>query len=116
MSKPSKKTYNKIAAFTRSNSDIIFLSDTRLHSTKQSAALHDIEKKISFLGYALYHNSTSNSRGTAILISRKLKYMLLDTFSDAVGNILMLKIEINNVTITICSVYGPNTDGRHDHF
>jgi hypothetical protein len=78
VSKPTKKTYNKIEAFTRGNSDIIFLCDTRLHSDKQTSALHDIEKKLFFLGYNFYHNSTSNSRGTAILISRKLKYDVTD--------------------------------------
>ncbi len=119
VSKPTKKTYNKIAAFTRGNSDIIFHCDTRLHSDKQTSALHDIEKKLFFLGYNIYHNSNSNSRGTAILISRKLKYDVTDTYKDDDGNILILKVIFNNITLTLGSIYGPNTDvdffDRLDH-
>ncbi len=110
VSKPTKKTYNKIAAFTRSSSDKIFLCDTRLHSSKQSAALHDVEKKLYFLGYKFLHNSQTSSRGTAILISRRLSCTILDTFNDIDGNILLLKIRIRDITITLGSIYGPNND------
>jgi exonuclease III len=110
VSKPTKKTFNKIAAFTRNNSDIIFLCDTRLHSLKQSSALHDVEKKITFLGYQFLHNSLTNSRGTAILISRKLNCTITDRFDDNNGNILMVKARIGTSTVTLGSIYGPNTD------
>jgi exonuclease III len=110
VSKPTKKTFNKIAAFTRNNCDIIFLCDTRLNSQKQSSALHDVEKKINFLGYHFLHNSLTNSRGTAILISRKLNFTTIDRYDDISGNILLLKVGIGTTTVTLGSIYGPNTD------
>ncbi len=86
------------------------MSDTRLNSDIQIAGVNDIEKKCRFLGYSLFHNSHTNSRGTAILISNKVKYTIPDSFSDENCNMLLLKVKIANVTITIGSIYGPNTD------
>jgi exonuclease III len=77
---------------------------------KQSSALHDVEKKINFLGYKFFHNSLTSSRGTAILISRRLNCDIIDSFCDNDGNILMFKARIGNVTVTLGSIYGPNTD------
>jgi exonuclease III len=105
--------YNKMVAVTRSESDIIFLCDTRLNSNKQIAGIKDIMKKFKFLGYTLYHNSTKNSRGTAMLISNKLSYNLEDTFSDADCNIFMAKVSFGCVTVTLGSIYGPNQDDEN---
>ncbi len=82
VSKPSHKTHSKIIAVTKSDSDIIFLCDTRLNSNKQIAGVNDIVKKFKFLGFTLYHNSTMDSRGVAILISNKLAYTIEDNFKD----------------------------------
>jgi hypothetical protein len=90
ISKPCHKTYSKITAVTKSESKVVFLCDTRLNSSKQVAGVNDIRKKFNFLGYALYHNSTKNSRGTAILISNKLTYTVKNTLIDTDCNILYL--------------------------
>jgi exonuclease III len=74
------------------------------------AGVNDIEKKCKFLGYSLNHNSRFNSRGTAILISSKLKYAVEKTYSDDIGNILLMLIKISNVKLLLGSVYGPNED------
>jgi exonuclease III len=110
ISKPGRKTYSKLIAVTKSGADIVFLSDTRLNSNKQVAGINDIEKKCKFLGYSLNHNSKFNSRGTAILISSKLKYTVEKTYCDDIGNILMMLIKIGNVKLLLGSVYGPNED------
>jgi exonuclease III len=110
ISKPGRKTYSKLIAATKSGADIVFLSDTRLNSNKQVAGVNDIEKKCKFLGYSLNHNSRFNSRGTAILISSKLKYTVEKTYSDDIGNILLMLIKIGNVKLLLGSVYGPNED------
>jgi hypothetical protein len=64
------------------------------------------------MGYKLHHNSTRNSRGTAILISNKLEYNVRNSFFDAVCNMLIMSISIGEVTITIGSIYGPNDDNE----
>jgi exonuclease III len=113
VSKPSHKTHSKIIAVTKSDSDIIFLCDTRLNSNRQIAGVNDIVKKFKFLGFTLHHNSTLNSRGVAILISNKLAHTIEDIFMDEECNILMLKIKVGNVTVTLGSVYGPNHDDEN---
>ncbi len=110
ISKPGKKTHTKLLTVTKNGSEIIFLCDTRLNSDVQIAGVNDIEKKCKFLGYTMVHNSHLYSRGTAILISNKVKYVITDSFRDENCNILLLKVKIANVTITIGSIYGPNVD------
>ncbi len=70
---------------------------------KQSSALHDVEKKLNFLGYQFLHNSLTSSRGTAILISHRLNCNIIDSFNDNDGNILMVKARIGNITVTLGS-------------
>jgi hypothetical protein len=62
-----KKTYSKLTAMAKCGSNIVFLNDIKLNSDKQIAGVNDVEKK-KFLGYSIIHNSSNNSRGTAILI------------------------------------------------
>jgi exonuclease III len=112
VSRPSKKTYCKIAVVTRGGSDVVFLSDTRLNSNKQTSALHDIDKKFKFLGYNFFHNSTTNSRGTAMLVSTRLDCVAVDEYRDAACNILLKKFSFGGVTITLGSIYGPNNDDK----
>jgi exonuclease III len=74
----------KIMALTKNKDDIILLSDTRLNSEKQTAALHDLYKVIFNEGYELFHQSPNSSRGVGILISRKLNYNLIECSRDAI--------------------------------
>ncbi len=110
VSKPGRKTYAKLAAITRSGSEVIFLSNVRLNSNKHIASVNDIEKKLKFLGYNLYHNSKHNSRGVAILLSTKLNYIIVEKTEDISCIVLLLKITIGALCITIGSIYGPNND------
>ena len=62
-------------------------------------------------GFDAYFNSyTSNSRGVAILFQNNFDYKVLDIFKDNSGNLLILKIKIDDLIITLANVYGPNTD------
>jgi hypothetical protein len=105
-----KKTLQKICSITRELDDIILLSDIRLNSDKQATAIEDIRKRFKFRGYDLYFNSRKNSRGTGILISTKLRYVVHDIFRDVDDNIILLDTTISDKKITIGSIYGPNTD------
>jgi exonuclease III len=110
ISKPSKKTHAKLAAVTRCGTEVILLNDTRLNSDKQIAGVNNIVKKLQFLGYSLHHNSNKNNRGVAILLSNKFSYIIQDSFSDEACNILLLKIVCGAISLTIGSIYGPNSD------
>ena len=61
-------------------------------------------------GYAYFSSFNSQSRGVAIFIQKNLPVKILDTFSDANGNILSLLIDIESKKILIEGVYGPNQD------
>ncbi len=110
VSKPSKRTHEKLISLTNCGWDIIFISDTRMNSDKQRAGVNNIVKKLGFMGYSLHHNSFKSSRGVAILISNKLVYTIIDEYRDEACNILFLKMEFATTTITVGGIYGPNTD------
>jgi hypothetical protein len=113
ISKPSKKTYSKLAATVKNGSDIILLSDTRLNSDRQIAGVNDIEKRLKFLGYSMIHNSHNNSRGTAILIPNRLDHTVDNTYKDEECNILLVKIKIKGVSVTFGCIYCSNKPVLH---
>ncbi len=84
VSKPGRKTYAKLAAITRSGTEVIFLSDVRLNSNKQIASVNDIEKKLKFLGYNLYHNSKHNKSNQIKSIYCELTESPLDRYIQRV--------------------------------
>jgi hypothetical protein len=64
------------------------------------------------MGYSIHHNSTINSRGTAILVSNRLPMVIEDSFRDNECNILLLKVRFGDISLTLGSIYGPNTDNE----
>ncbi len=75
-------------------------------------AVLDITKRFAFRGYNLFHNSVSNARGVAILISSKIPYTIHNQFCDMECNILIVDITIKGTRMTIGSLYGPNNDNE----
>jgi exonuclease III len=105
-----KRTSQKVLSVTSSGSDIVFLSDLRLNSTKQISAIEDVKKRFMFRGYDFIHNSKKNSRGVGILISNKLVYNIKKYSRDLNDNILIIDITIAGFSLTLGAVYGPNED------
>jgi len=71
ISTKNELTTQKIIAICSLKNDFIFLSDLRLNSTKQIAAVNDLDKQFSFNGYKLIHNSCTSSRGVGILVKKQ---------------------------------------------
>jgi exonuclease III len=65
---------------------------------------------INFAGYEFIHNSPKASRGVGVLISKKINYSVPVVLKDDTGNILVIKLIIDNVEFTVGSVYGPNNN------
>ena len=62
-------------------------------------------------GYDVYFNSfKSNSRGVAILFNNNFEYKVHKERKDNTGNFLALGIELEDINITLITLYGPNTD------
>jgi len=100
-------------AITNQKSDICFLSDLRLNSSKQKSAVNDLEKQFFFKGYKFFHNSVIPSRGVGILIKNKLfdsGFSVETQIASDDCNLLLLNCTYNNSRIALGSVYGPNHD------
>ncbi len=111
VSTKSDETNKKLFCITEKKSDIILLSDIRLNSGTNHAAVHNVTKICLLHGYKFIHNSTYSSRGVGILIKRSLNYSLIDQKKDDEGNFLLLKIRLRNLPdLVIGSIYGPNRD------
>jgi exonuclease III len=65
---------------------------------------------INFAGYEFIHNSPTASRGVGVLISKKINHSVPVVLKDHTGNILVIKLIIDNVEFTVGSVYGPNNN------
>lgn len=62
-------------------------------------------------GFDCYFNSfKSNSHGVAILFRNDFAYKILETKTDNSGNMLALKLTINDKPLTLINIYGPNED------
>ena len=112
ISTTNSKTLQKIQAITKEKNDIVFVSDTRLNSYVQNYAIHDLEKKFNFKGYDFIHNSKRASRGTGILISKRLSYVINGQTNDYEDNYLLLDITILNFRMVLGSIYGPNCNNQ----
>lgn len=84
--------------------DIVFLQET--HSNKK------IEKywRNEWGGKMLLSHSTTNARGVATLISRRLQCKILRMERDEEGRILVVKMSMEGHEITLNNWYAPNHD------
>jgi len=90
--------------------DVIFLSDTRIPDQSCAKKIQQSFNANCNDSYEIIWHSTKNSRGVAILVSRKLNFEFIDEFKDNDENILCLKCKINGLEMLLFSVYGPNNN------
>jgi len=112
-------TVQKIIAICSLKTDIIFLSDMRLNTSKQISALHDLEKTFLFNGYKLVHNSSLSNRGVGILFKKDFNdtnLSVIRSIKDTDCNSLILHVRINNHELVLASIYGPNHDNELEFF
>jgi exonuclease III len=100
----------KIYGITKLKTDLIFLSDLRIHG-KDVQVVNNLKK--SFLcnpygQYEFFFNSENNRRGVGILIKKSLDFAVESELRDSNNNILGLLIRIEGEQILLISVYGPN--------
>jgi hypothetical protein len=98
------KQSKKIAAILALQTSIIFLSDIRLNTVVNGFTNFFSPR------YDMLHNSTTNSRGVAILIDRSIQYVIHNEHCDANNNILAVKLAICDTNILLISIYGPNNN------
>ena len=105
----------KLEAITASKADIILLSDVRLVNSrgiKGSERVSQYLRDNKNCAYTLYHHSTGQGRGVAILAAITLGITVINTWKDQHENALIMDIEYSGRTYTIGAIYGPNNTSR----
>ena len=83
---------------------IICLQDVHFTSNMEAMV------KAEWGGEVVFSSLASNSRGVAIFISNNLDYKIHDKKTYDGGNCVALDISINEIRMTLISLYGPNDD------
>jgi hypothetical protein len=95
---PSKSLRNlKVHGITKLGTDIIFLSDIRLSNKQMVSCKDEIVKQFQlnmYDGYDCHFNSSQNKRGVAVLVNKKVPFLVQDQFADPEENFLLLKVVI----------------------
>ncbi len=105
----------KLSAIVQSKADVILLADTRVVSSQGVSATQRIENCLrdsTVRKYNAFFNSSSNSRGTAILIANDIQYVVETEFKDPSENFYLARVVIANRKYCIGAVYGPNNTSR----
>ena len=86
---------------------VIFLQET--HSTAES------EKRwCQEWGYKIiFNHGRSDSTGVCILLKPSATFDILNTFRDDNGRILLVTLKVNETTISLANIYGPNNDDHN---
>ena len=84
--------------------DVVFAQET--HSSKKTEKLW----KSQWGGQAFFSHGESNAKGVAIFIRKKLQTKVHKLYADPFGRYLIIDITIGLQRLTLCNVYGPNTD------
>jgi exonuclease III len=116
LSASSNVHIRKIYGIVKLKTDKIFLSDIRVCKKSGIADLNNLYNTLlinPYCSYKLIHNSRKNSRGVAILYKNSLNINFVQEERDKDDNYLLAKVVINEHTVILGSIYGPNnTDGR----
>jgi exonuclease III len=97
--------------------DIILLSDIRMCNKNGTTDFNFINETFAtnpYSSYCLLHQSTRNSRGVGVLYKKSLNFSVLESSGDPGDNFLLVKAVINDITVILVSIYGPNN--RDDDF
>ena len=66
--------------------------------------------KILWAGECLLSSSQTNTRGVAILINKTFENKIISVQRDISGNLISASLSINEFSIKIINIYGPNKD------
>ena len=106
-SSPLNLTLAKINFLLQLKHDIYFLSELKLSSPNRLTQIKTHLLMNKFGPYDIYCNSSSGSRGVAILIKKTTNLIIKEQVLDPNENFLILHAQRSNYAITLCSVYAP---------
>lgn len=96
----------KILSYLKSHhTDVAYIQETHFENENEALKL-----KRDWVGKVFHNSVSSKSRGVAILINKRLNFVLLQEFKDENGRYLCLQALINGVQVVLCNIYAPNRD------
>ena len=90
------------------DSNILCLQDTHLTAT-------DINNLIvTFPEHEFFVDGVkTNSRGVLIILKKNFEYKVKNIFTDNSGNLIILDLQLADMSLRILNIYAPNTDNPH---
>jgi exonuclease III len=61
-------------------------------------------------GEIVFSHGSSSSRGTCIMFAPNMAFTIHDKYIDQEGRFVIINVTINDVTLTLVNIYGPNND------
>lgn len=80
------------------------------HSTQQEAKIWQTE----WGGSAYFCHGSSNSKGVLILMKRDLEFQLIRQIEDREGRVLLLELNIKEISFVLGSLYAPTADAPEE--
>ena len=87
----------------KKQNDTVFLQETYWTDD----LLHQIDRE--WEGKCILNPGSKHSKGTTILIDKKLKYELINTPKSEDGRILLINIKAMSKDLTLMNIYAPNS-------
>ena len=87
------------------DTNILCLQDTHLIKADTRSLMQDFpEYEI------LIEGVKTNSRGVCIFLKKNFEYKIKNTIGDNVGNIILIDLQLGEISLRLINVYAPNTD------
>ena len=61
-------------------------------------------------GECILNGESSNSQGVAVLLSTNFEYNIMSVSKDVDGNMIVLDLNIGDISIKLLNIYAPNKD------
>lgn len=94
-------------ALVRERPDITFLQETHLKSLNPS---NPRVLRSKWFAHHFFAPGSTKARGVAILMSKTLPFVFLDSVIDPRGRYVFVKCTIANSPYTLASIYAPNVN------
>ena len=102
------ETFNKIDLCLAHKPDILFITETKLHSKDCKLSIEKYLKFHSNSAYEVHFNSNSKSRGVGIIYKSVLNLKIISKISPNDENSLILKCKLNDIDMALAVVYPPS--------
>ena len=98
------KRRDVIDYLSNTKAGIICLQDTHWTSKDENTV------RSMWKGECILNGESSNSRGVAVLLNTNFEYNIMSVSKDVDGNMIVLDLNIGDISIKLLSIYAPNKD------